>query len=1539
MKNATFFLAAIFAATGTFAQKDLQKDQESVVIYCTDFHITKPLIEIAAENPVDTNMIHPKAHMESPDRKKRKPHEFPFTVDVHGPAYGNDPSTLQKDPGTVALKAPIMNFAGQSTTGFRPMDPSGSVSSTHYIQAINSTTFRVYNKSTGAILSTATVGSLWTPATANDGDPIIMYDKAADRWFISQFGSAGNNIFIAISTTNNPLGSYYTYTFTSPQFPDYLKFGVWTDGYYMTSNQAQKVFAFERTAMLAGTPTARAIYTNFSPPQGSGFFVPMPGDASDGVLPPAGTPCPIFSYSDNGWGGGFTDAVHVYKMAVNWVPATPTATITSASVIPTAAFDGSYSPSWDDISQPGTTQKLDGIGGIVLYRAQWKAWAGYNSVCLTWAVRISATQRSLKWCELRQNPSTGVWTMYQEGIYTPDAATRWMGGIAMDMNGAIALCYLKSDATSIFPGLYYAGRRPCDPLGTLPVTESVAIAGTGSQTGGVNRDGDYSQVVLDPDGLTFWCTSEYMGGPTGANAARTRIFSFQLPTCGPAAPVANFIASTTTPCVGATVNLTDISTNTPSTWAWTFSPGTVTYVGGTTSASQNPQVQFGGAGPYTVTLVASNGIGSDNEVKTSYITPLSPGTLPFVENFELAAFPPTGWSVSSADGGVAWGTAGAKQFERRAAAGNTGSTSGSAGINCYDYNTDTTQIDNLLSKPVSLVGASAPRMTFKRAYKWYGTAPWNDELRVHVSTDCGATFGPALYYKKGLQLATTPGALTTTFTPSVTADWDIDTVDLTAYAGQNIIVKFAVTNKYGQNVYIDDVNITSVAAVASVTITSSDADNIICAGTSVTFTATPTNGGTTPTYQWQVNGVNVGTGGTTYTTSTLTTGQVVTCIMTSTMPGVTGSPDTSNPITMTVNPVPAAPTLGSSTPDCVGQTISLTSNTVAGATYSWTGPSAFTSVLEDPTRPSATAAMAGTYSLTVTVAGCTSPVATTTVVVNAVPAAPTAGSSTPDCVGQTISLTSNTVAGATYSWTGPSAFTSALEDPTRPSATAAMAGTYSVTVTVGGCTSLAGTTTVVVNTVPAAPTAASSSPDCVGSTLSLTSNTVAGATYSWTGPSSFTSALEDPTRPSATVAMSGTYSVTVTVGGCTSLAGTTTVTVAAGPSALGVTTTNSSCSAANGVLAIGTTTGGTGPYTYSVNGGAFTSSTSYPGLIAGTYSVIVQDANGCQFSASGTIVNNPGPTAMAVTTANSACGGSTGSVSIGTVTGGTPAYTYSFNGSAFTAVTSYTGLAAGTYTVTVKDANGCLFTTNPVVGNTSAPTALGVTSTNSNCGNSDGSVTIGAATGGTSPYTYSFNGSPYGSVTTFTGLASGTYPVSVQDASGCIFTTSISVNNTGSTPSTPSVTQSGLVLTSSSATGNQWYLNGTLIPGETGQNLTVTSNGVYSVVVTTGGCSSSASAPLTITSVGVDQMNNPYFLNIYPNPNDGNFIISFSSNDISSYTVELTNALGQLIYREELKDYSGTYSKKMSVVEYGKGVYMVSLTNAKKETIKKIIVY
>jgi beta-glucanase (GH16 family) len=229
-------------------------------------------------------------------------------------------------------------------------------------------------------------------------------------------------------------------------------------------------------------------------------------------------------------------------------------------------------------------------------------------------------------------------------------------------------------------------------------------------------------------------------------------------------------------------------------------------------------------------------------------------------------------------------------------------------------------------------------------------------------------------------------------------------------------------------------------------------------------------------------------------------------------------------------------------PVCAGSTLNLTATPISGAAYAWTGPNGFTSSDQNPSIAHVTGAASGVYQVTVTVGGCTSSPATTTATVTSTPA-PTAGNNGPLCAGSTLALTASTVAGASYSWTGPNGFASTAQNPSITNATPAASGTYSVTATVGGCASVAATNDVVVNAIPTAPTAGNNGPLCAGSTLNLTASTVPGAVYSWAGPNSFSSADQNPTIANATTNAAGVYSVAVTVGACSSAAGTTAVTV------------------------------------------------------------------------------------------------------------------------------------------------------------------------------------------------------------------------------------------------------------------------------------------------------------------------------------------------------------------------------------------------------------
>ncbi len=244
------------------------------------------------------------------------------------------------------------------------------------------------------------------------------------------------------------------------------------------------------------------------------------GTYADGYIPPAGLRFPIFAYTDNSWGSGNIDGVRIWSVGTTW-GSTPTANVSLDATVPVAAFDCSFGWGIGLIQQPGSL-KLDIIGRVAMFRAQWNSFIGTNRVALNWSVKMSTNQFAIKWVELRQNQTTKAWSLYQEGIYAPDAANRWIGSIAMDCDGNIGLAYSKS-SVSIPMSLAFTGRLSTDPLGTMSIAETVVFPGTGSIPGS-SRIGDYAHTSLDPaNPNTFWHTGTYSN-----NDRKTGIFSFQL---------------------------------------------------------------------------------------------------------------------------------------------------------------------------------------------------------------------------------------------------------------------------------------------------------------------------------------------------------------------------------------------------------------------------------------------------------------------------------------------------------------------------------------------------------------------------------------------------------------------------------------------------------------------------------------------------------------------------------------------------------------------------------------------------------------------------------------------------------------------------------------------------------------------------------------------------------------------------------------------------------------------------------------------------
>jgi len=479
---------------------------------------------------------------QSPDDKEKK--EKPLRSI---PNLGNE--VTQVDTAEQTTAGPLvgttagLNFAGvgQGDYGFSdqyaPPDTVGAVGATQYVQWVN-TYFAVFDKSTGAIAAgfPKPGNSPWAGfgggcQTNNDGDPIVQYDKLANRWILTQFSVSTTPYLqcVAVSTTSDATGSYYRYAFSygNTQFNDYPKLGVWADGYYVSYNifnnaqtfAGSKVCAFDRAKMLAGDPSATQQCFQLSTSYGG----LLPSDLDGTTAPPAGSPNYFLNFGSN--------ALRLWKFHVDW--ATPTSTtLTGPTSIAVAAFNAACSGGGSCIPQPGTRNQLDSLADRLMYRLAYRNRGGVESLVVNHSVSVGKNKRnqvtSVRWYELRD--PNGTPTVYQQGtLGTSDGIHRWMGSIAMDKAGDIAVGYSAS-SSSVYPSIRFTGRLATDALGTMQ-TENIIQAGGGSQTGSLHRWGDYSAMTVDPvDDCTFWFTSEYLKASGSFNWS-TRIASFRFPGC------------------------------------------------------------------------------------------------------------------------------------------------------------------------------------------------------------------------------------------------------------------------------------------------------------------------------------------------------------------------------------------------------------------------------------------------------------------------------------------------------------------------------------------------------------------------------------------------------------------------------------------------------------------------------------------------------------------------------------------------------------------------------------------------------------------------------------------------------------------------------------------------------------------------------------------------------------------------------------------------------------------------------------------------
>ena len=470
--------------------------------------------------------------------KKRVPYEDSkgFTEDfaaqeVHKQNFAAQAATaagLGFDGVGQGFTGPQGTFTVQSA----PPDTTGAVGATQYVQWVNSS-FAVFSKSTGAVVYGPVAGNtLFTGfggacETQNDGDPVVMYDKAANRWVLMQFAVPTGGPYyqcVAVSKTSDATGAYDRYAFQYTGFNDYPKAGVWPDAYYVTYNifngnsfGGAKVCALDRAKMLAGAVATQQCFQ-----LSTAYGGLLPADLDGGTAPPAGSPNYVMNLGSS--------ALNLWKFHVDW--ATPAnSTFTGPKSIPVTAFAAACGGG-TCVPQAGTNNQLDSLADRAMFRLAYRNFGTHESLIVNHAVKVGTTRKNsysaTRWYELR-NLSAATPTVYQQSTYAPDPTSRWMGSMAMDKQGNLALAYSASSST-IKPALRYATRLNADPLNTLS-NETTIVQGGGAQSTGLTRWGDYSTMTIDPvDDCTFWFTSEYLKADGTFNWS-TRINSFKVASC------------------------------------------------------------------------------------------------------------------------------------------------------------------------------------------------------------------------------------------------------------------------------------------------------------------------------------------------------------------------------------------------------------------------------------------------------------------------------------------------------------------------------------------------------------------------------------------------------------------------------------------------------------------------------------------------------------------------------------------------------------------------------------------------------------------------------------------------------------------------------------------------------------------------------------------------------------------------------------------------------------------------------------------------
>lgn len=489
------------------------------VRYDARHDVSVPLREMAR---TARKTSYPAVPMPEPGHKRQLP---------KGPP-GQDP-VVQKSYLPTIHTAQVLSFdaAREDQQNAQVPDTNGAVGGTQFVEITNFD-YAVYNKKTGkAVLNPTNTNTIFSGfggrcEGTDPGDPVVVWDKLANRWLVSYFNYEGNDaLCIAVSTSDDATGTYNRYEYDYSYLPDYPKYAVWPDAYYSTSNidgGAAQPCAYDRSAMLSG---ATAAVVCFTPNNVSSL---LPSDLDGSTSPPKGAPNHYLQL------GNTTNELQEFDFHVNFAHPTKS-TFTGPNTISVPTFSEACDGFNSCIPQPAGGEQVEGLGDRLMFRLAYRNFGDHEALVVAHNVTPGSGTgvSAMRWYELRATPVGSGFALYQAGTFQNKNESLWMGSAAMDKEGNIALG-MSASSTAKDPSVWYTGRLASDPLGKMEAP-TIGIQGSAIETGDSQRWGDYSSMSVDPsDDCTFWYSQMYYNKKHGGTASSdwdTRILAFKFDNC------------------------------------------------------------------------------------------------------------------------------------------------------------------------------------------------------------------------------------------------------------------------------------------------------------------------------------------------------------------------------------------------------------------------------------------------------------------------------------------------------------------------------------------------------------------------------------------------------------------------------------------------------------------------------------------------------------------------------------------------------------------------------------------------------------------------------------------------------------------------------------------------------------------------------------------------------------------------------------------------------------------------------------------------